>query len=160
MYAFLGLANFYCYFIYNYSDITTLLIWLTQKDTSWNFNFSCCDTFNTLKKVFTFTLILTHWIPKAQIIMETNTLKCILTAIFLIITEEKNIYPVTFYSHIFKTIKLNYDIHNKELLTMFKAFCIWCYYLEELELLINIITDYKNLKYFLTTKILFHYWVR
>jgi len=31
MQAFLGFANFYHYFIYNYSNIATLLIWLTQK---------------------------------------------------------------------------------------------------------------------------------
>jgi len=35
---------------------------------------------------------------------------------------------------------------------MFKAFYIWYYYLEELELPIDIIINYKNPKYFLTTK--------
>jgi len=80
--------------------------------------------------------------------METNT------AIFLIITEEKEVYLVIFYSFIFKTAKLNYDTHDKKLLVVFKAFHTWCYYLEGLELYIDIIIDHKNLKYFLTIKIL------
>ena len=31
--AFLGFANFYCQFIYNYSNMAILLTWLIQKDT-------------------------------------------------------------------------------------------------------------------------------
>jgi len=38
-----------------------------------------------------------------------------------------------------------------------KAYNILYYYLKELELSIDIIMDYKNLEYFLTTKILSHY---
>jgi len=56
-------------------------------------------------------------------IIETDTLEYILTAIFLIMTEEKEVYSVAFHSHIFKTAELNYDMHNKKLLTVFKVFC-------------------------------------
>ena len=92
--------------------------------------------------------------------MKTDTSECILVAILLIITEEKEIYLVTFHFYTFKPTKLNYNLHNKELFAMFKAFCMWCYYLERLELFIDIIMDYKNLEYFSTTKILFHYQAR
>jgi len=57
---FLGFANFYYQFIFNYSDIVIPLIHLTWKDISWKFNFSCHDTFNSLKKAFTSAPILTH----------------------------------------------------------------------------------------------------
>ena len=50
--------------------------------------------------------------------------------------------------------KLNYNIHDKELLAIFEAFKIWKHYLEGLVYPINIVTDHKNLKYFSTTKVL------
>ena len=46
----------------------------------------------------------------------------VLTAILLVITEEKEVYSVIFHSCIFKPIKLNYNLYNKELFAMFKAF--------------------------------------
>ena len=58
--SFLEFANFYCQFIFNYSDIVISLTHLTWKDISWKFDSSCHDAFNYLKKAFTFTLILTH----------------------------------------------------------------------------------------------------
>jgi len=50
--------------------------------------------------------------------------------------------------------KLNYDIHDKELLAIFKAFKIWRHYLEGSASPIDVIMDHKNLEYFSTTKIL------
>ena len=58
--SFLGFTNFYHQFIFNYSDIVILLTHLTWKDISWKFDSSCRDAFNSLKKAFTSTPILTH----------------------------------------------------------------------------------------------------
>ena len=63
--SFLGFANFYCQFIFNYSDIVIPLTHLTWKNIPWKFDFFCQDAFNSLKKAFTSTPILTHWIPDA-----------------------------------------------------------------------------------------------
>ena len=63
--SFLGFANFYYQFIFNYLDIVIPLTRLTWKDLPWKFNFSYQNTFNSLKKVFTSALILTHWITDA-----------------------------------------------------------------------------------------------
>ena len=58
--SFLGFANFYRQFIFNYSDIVILLTHLTWKNIPWKFDSSCQDTFNSLKKAFISTPILTH----------------------------------------------------------------------------------------------------
>ena len=58
--SFLGFANFYHQFIFNYLDIVIPLICLTQKNIPWKFNSFCCDAFNSLKKAFTSAPILTH----------------------------------------------------------------------------------------------------
>jgi len=60
--SFLGFANFYRCFIFNYSDIVIPLTRLTRKDTPWNFDENCRKAFNTLKQAFTSAPILIHWV--------------------------------------------------------------------------------------------------
>ena len=152
--SFLEFANFYYHFIFNYLDIIIPLTSLTQKNVPWKFDSSCCDDFNSLKKTFISTSILTHWISNTQLIVETDALDYALAAILSIVNKENEVYLVTFHSCTFTTAELNYDIHDKELLAIFEAFKIWQHYLEDLAYSIDVVTDYKNLKYFSTTKML------
>ena len=152
--SFLGFANFYKHFIFNYLDIVIPLTRLTRKNIPWNFDNDCRMAFNTLKQAFISTPILTHWVPDTQLVMETDTLDYTLAAILSIMTKDNEIHPVAFHSWTFSTPELNYNVHNKELLAIFKAFKIWWHYLEGSALPINVVTDHKNLEYFSTTKIL------
>jgi len=152
--SFLGFANFYHWFIFNYLDIVISLTHLIQKDIPWKFDSSCQDAFNSLKKAFTSTPILTHWIPDAQLIVEINASDYALAAILSIVNEDNEVHPVAFHSCTFTAAELNYDTHNKELLTIFEAFKIWQHYLEGLAYPIDVVTDHKNLEYFSTTKVL------
>ena len=151
---FLGFTNFYCWFIFNYSDIVIPLTHLTQKNIPWKFDSSCVDAFNSLKKAFTSTSILTHWIPDAQLIVETDASDYALAAILSIVNKDNEVHPVAFHSRTFTTAELNYNIHDKKLLTIFEAFKIWRHYLEGLAYPINVVMDHKNLEYFSTTKVL------
>jgi len=151
---FLGFANFYRRFIFNYSDIVILLTRLTRKDTPWNFDENCRKAFNTLKQAFTSAPILTHWVPDAQLVVETNASDYALAAILSIIAKDNEIHPVAFHSRTFSAPELNYNVHDKELLAIFEAFKIWRHYLEGSASPINVVTDHKNLEYFSTTKVL------
>ena len=86
--SFLGFANFYHWFIFNYLDIVISLTYLTWKDIPWNFNSSYRDAFNSLKKVFNSAFILTHWISDAQLIVETDASDYALTAILSIVMKK------------------------------------------------------------------------
>ena len=86
--------------------------------------------------------------------METDALDYTLTAILSIVNEDNEVHPIAFYFYTFTIAELNYDTHNKELLTIFKAFKIWQHYLEGPAYPIDIVTDHKNLEYFSTTKVL------
>ena len=152
--SFLGFANFYCQFIFNYLDIDIPLTHLTRKDIPWKFDSFCQDAFNFLKKTFTSAPILTHWIPDAQLIVETDVSDYALAAILSIVNKDNEVHPVAFYSYTFTVAELNYDTHDKELLAIFEAFKIWRHYLEDLTYPIDIVIDHKNLEYFSTTKIL------
>ena len=152
--SFLGFANFYYWFIFNYSDIVIPLICLTWKNISWKFDSFCQNTFNSFKKTFTSVSILTHWISDAQLIMKTNASDYALATILFIVNKENKVHPVVFHSCTFTTAELNYDTYNKEILVIFEAFKIWQHYLEGLAYLINVVIDHKSLEYFSTTKIL------
>src|SRR3979490_2002166 len=123
--SFLGFANFYHRFIFNYSDITIPLTRLTRKGTPLAWTKDCQKSFDYLKAAFTSAPILAHWEPDRILVMETNTSDYTLAAILSSIDLEGEIHPITFHSQTFTAPKLNYDIHDKELLAIFKAFKQW-----------------------------------
>ena len=86
--------------------------------------------------------------------METDALDYALAAILSIVNKDKKVHLVAFHFCTFTVAKLNYNTHNKELLTIFETFKIWQHYLEGLAYSIDVVTDHKNLEYFSTTKVL------
>ena len=95
-----------------------------------------------------------HWVLNIQLVIETNASNYALAAILSIMTKENKIYPIVFYFQMFFALELNYNVYNKELLAIFKAFKIWWHYLEGSTSPIDIVTDHKNLEYFSIIKIL------
>src|SRR5882724_2764171 len=152
--SFLGFANFYCCFIYGYSKITVPLTCLTCKGTPWHFSNECHSAFEALKKAFTTAPVLTHWILDTQITVETNASDYALTTVLSITTSNGEPHPIAFHSRTFSAPELNYDVHDKELLTIFEAFKRWRHYLEGSGLPIDVVTDHRNSQYFSMTKIL------
>jgi hypothetical protein len=152
--SFLGFANFYRQFIYNFSDITIPLTRLTRKNVPFDFGEEARGAFNLLKSAFYSALILTNWLPDRPIIVETEASDYALAAILSIQLDNGEIHPVAFHSRSFNPTELNYDTHNKELFAIFKAFRIWRHYLDGSALPVDVVTDHKNLEYFATTKVL------
>ena len=152
--SFLGFANFYRRFIYNFSDITVPLTRLTRKNVPFVFGDAEHEAFNYLKSAFVSAPILTHWIPDHPIIVETDASDYALAAILSIELENGEIHPVGFHSRSFNPTELNYDVHDKELFAIFEAFRIWRHYLDGSAAPVDVVTDHKNLEYFSTTKIL------
>jgi len=62
------------------------------------------------------------------------------------------IHFVVFFSKKLNPAECNYEIYNKKLLAIVSAFEHWRPELEKTDLSIQIITDYKVLKYFIFTK--------
>ena len=69
-----------------------------------------------------YSLILTHWMPDKQLIVETDASNYALGAILSITLDSSEVHPVAFHSCTFSAPKLNYDTHNKELVAIFEAF--------------------------------------
>jgi len=58
---------------------------------------------------------------------------------------------MTYLSRKLSSIEQNYDVYNKELLAIVVSLESWRVYIEEL-LKLTILTNYKNLVHFITTK--------
>ena len=82
--SFLGFANFYRRFIYNFSDIVIPLTRLTRKNTTFTFGEKERASFELLKSAFSSAPILHHWVPNHPIIIETDTSDYALAAILSI----------------------------------------------------------------------------
>src|SRR5882724_603587 len=152
--SFLGFANFYRHFIFRYSEITVPLTRLTCNGTPWHFTDECRSAFEALKKAFTIAPVLPHWIPDTQITVKTDASDHALAAVLSITNSNGELHPIAFHSRKFSAPELNYNVHDKELLAIFEAFKCWRHYLEGSALLIDVVTDHRNLQYFSTTKIL------
>lgn len=146
---FLGFANFYWCFISDYSNIVVPLTRLTCKGVSWNFMDAARKAFESLKAAFTSAPILTHWVLDKPIIVETDASDYALGTILSIQMDSSEIHPIAFHSCTFSAPELNYDTHDKELLVMFEAFCVWWHYLEGSGTLINVVTWSQELRIFL-----------
>ena len=74
--------------------------------------------------MFTKRLILTMFNPKKKIMVEIDANEIALNAILNQLDKKDRLYPVTFYFKKFTTLKLNYNIYDKELLAIINSFKI------------------------------------
>jgi hypothetical protein len=110
--------------------------------------------FTELKQRFTSTLILTHFNPKCQSIVETDASDFALSAVISQRQDDGLLRPIAFHSRKFTSAEINSETHDKELLGIVDSFKILHRYLEgELQTVI-VFTDHHNLDYFMTTKVL------
>ena len=92
-----------------------------------------------------------HWIPNQPLVVETNALDYTLMVILSMYNPDSKLH---FNPKTFSGAELNYNVHDKELLAIYKAFQRWQHYLEGPASPVDLVTDHKNLEYFATTKFL------
>ena len=66
--------------------------------------------------------------------------------------DDGKLRPTAYYSRKMTAPETNYDIHDKELLAIVEALRHWRVHLEGAKYQVQILTDYKNLLYWTTTK--------
>ena len=157
--AFLKFANFYRKFILNYSKIVSFLTELTRAEKrefqySWDANSSEQRAFEILKTIFITASILQHFDSNKETWIKTNASDYIVANVFSQIESDEILRFVTFMFKRMSSAKCNYEIYDKELLVIVKAFEKWRFECAEtsIECLIKILTDHQNFKYFMTFK--------
>jgi hypothetical protein len=153
--AFLGFANFYRRFIKDFSKICRPLTESTNGDAKkWEWTIAMGLAFDELKRRFTTTPILRHFDPRKVCVVETDASDFALGAVLSQNGDDGRLHPVAFHSRKFTPAEINYEIHDKELLAIVDCFKVWRRYLEGAIHTVQVYSDYQNLEYFTTTKVL------
>ena len=86
--------------------------------------------------------------------METDTSDYISAGVLSQHDDDGILHPVAFYSKKHSPAECNYEIYDKELMAIVRAFEEWRPHLEGMEHPIQVLSNHKNLEYFMSTKLL------
>ena len=86
--------------------------------------------------------------------LETDASDSTIAGIFSQKQPDGEWHPIAYYLKTIIDTELNYPIHNKEMLAIIFSFQHWRTQLEGTPEPIHIVSDYKALEYFITTKAL------
>jgi len=155
--AFIGFVNFYRHFIRDFSTIARPLFDLTRSDKAWSWDTKKREAFECLKMAVTTALVLVSPQDSEPFRIEADSSDFASRAVFSQqLPREEKWYPVAFYSKSLSLVEQNYEIHDKEMLTIICALEEWRHFLEGARHPVEIWTDYKNLEYFMMAKKLNH----
>jgi hypothetical protein len=152
--AFLGFANFYCYFVHNYSHIVQPLTFLTCKGVPFAWSTEQQMAFDTFKATFTSAPILACFNPDWDVIVEMDASDYISASMLSQYDNDNVLHPMAYFSKKHSPIECNYKIYDKELMAIVRAFEEWRPELQSIINPIHVLSDHKNLEYFTMTKLL------
>ena len=153
--SFLGFSNFYRRFIKNYSHIVSPLHNLTKKtSTPFLFSLDAISAFKTLKSAFVSAPVLLHFNPHLPSTLITDASDFAISGIHLQPADDHILHPVSFFSHKLTPSEINYETHDKELLTIVESFRDMRAWLIGTETPISVCSDHKNLEYFMSSRVL------
>ncbi len=147
--SFLGFANFYRRFIYNYSKIAKPLTDLTKQNQQFQWNSEAGEAFQQLKKSLTQDPLLVHPDTSKPFTVHTDASNYAIGAVL-----SQNGHPVAYYSRKLLNAEINYAVHDKELLAIVASFTHWRHYLVGSAFSITVYCDHKNLTFFRVKRLL------
>ena len=150
--AFLGFTNFYRRFIVDYSHVAVPLTNLTQKGHSFQWTPTADAAFTDLRSRFLKAPVLIHPNFEKPFVVETDASDTATGGILSQRGDDGHLHPCAFRSSKMNPAEKNYDIYDKELLSIVLAFRDWRVYLEGSPHQVRVISDHKNLEQFLSTK--------
>ena len=150
--SFLKLVNFYKRFIYDYSKLIVSLTRLIKKNIFFEWFSKCQIIFNVLKKIFISNIIFRHYDLSFKIVMKINVSNYVFENVLSQYDKEKIFYFVIYFSKKHFSIECNYEIYDKKLLIIVRAFEKWRSKLKIFIYLVDVIINHKNLKFFASIK--------
>src|SRR5438874_10841329 len=108
----------------------------------------------TLKRAFTTAPVLAHFDPNKEILVETDASDYVSAGILSQRDKEGVLHPVAFFSRKHSPAECNYEIYDKELMAIVRCFEEWRAELEGSPHPVEVLSDHKNLEYFMSTKLL------
>ena len=150
--AFIGFANFYRRFVKAFSNVVAAMIALTKKGIPFIWSEECQRSFDELKSRFVTAPVLQHFDPEKDIDIECDASDWMVGGVMSQKDDDGVLHPVAFFSKKHSPAECNYEIYDKELLAIVRCFEEWRPELEGTKNPINVLSDHKNLEYYMTTK--------
>lgn len=150
--AFLGFANFYRRFILGFGRIAFPLTELTKKDRPFVWTDKCQEAFETLKKAFCSNPVLVHFDPERETWVEVDASDYVVAGVLSQKDQDGVLHPVAYFSKKMSPAECNYEIYDKELLAIVKAFEEWRPELAGTSDPVKVLSDHRSLEYFMSTK--------
>ena len=114
----------------------------------WQWGLEQQKAFEQLKEKIAYEVNLAIPDQKGQFRMETDASDFAIATI-LSQMQDNNVWrPVAFFSKAMNPEERNYEIYDKEMLAIVKAFEEWSHYLKGAQETIEVLTDHQNLMYF------------
>ena len=142
--SFLGLTNFYRWFIKDYATLAKPLTDLTQKEKALTWGSEEANAFASLKSQFTTAPILAYPNNDCQFRLDTDASDFATSAVLSILQNDKW-HPITFSLHTMSPEERNYLVADKEMLSVIHTLEQWCHYLEGAKHQFDIWNDHANL---------------
>lgn len=150
--SFLGFANFYRRFIRDFAKVATPLTRLTG-DVTFVWGDDEQKAFDKLKEVFITEPNLAAFDPERDTVLECDSSGYAVGGVLSQYDDEGILRPCAFFSRKNNAHECNYEIHDKELLAVIRCLEEWDAELRSVKSF-KVITDHKNLEYFMKPKLL------
>ena len=129
---------------------------LTRKDYVWKWGSEEQKAFDELKRRFVDKPILAMVDTTRPMRIETDALDFATGAVLSMLCDDEKWHPCAYLSKGLNDVERNYDVHDKEMLSIMRALEAWRHYLEGAKHKFKIWTDHRNLQYFMEAKKLNH----
>jgi hypothetical protein len=145
---FIGFCDFYRRFIPDFSNIARPLHDLTKKNTRWDWTPACENAFLTIKDAFTHHPVLSMPDISSPFFVMSDASLTTTGAVLMQKDSNGDLHPCAYLSKTLSSAERNYDIYDRELLTVIHALEEWRHYLLGTAHIVTILMDHKNLTYF------------
>jgi len=149
---FLGLSNYYRWFIKNFAALAKPLNMLTRKDEKWRWEEAQQKVFKQLKGIFTTRLLLVVLDLNKEFKIEADTSNFVTGGMLSIKCKDNKWRPVAYISKSLNKTEHNYEIHDKKMLAIIQYLETWRHFLEGTKGKFEIWLDHKNLEYFMSNQ--------
>ncbi len=142
---FIDFCNFYWCFIKNFSKIVRSMIQLTQKKIIFEWNEVYQIVFDHMKRRMIETSILRHFDQTREAILEINSFNYVNDEVLSQYDDEDVLHSIVLYSKNMSSAECNYEIYDKKLLIIIRAFEHWWLELKLIDISIKMFIDHQAL---------------
>ncbi len=128
------------------------LIKFIKKNQLFSWSKDCQTTFDEFKKRVIEASVLSYFSFELETFLKSNSSDYVSVEVLFQKENDDLIKSVIYFSKTLSSAECNYEIYDKELLTIIRCFEQWRAELQSVKSSVNVLTNHKSLEYFMTIK--------